>query len=46
MMLKFIGEEKFKEGLQIYINRHQGGNAKMVDLFDALNEVGLHIYRV
>lgn len=39
MMMKFMGDDKFADGLAQYIEDFQYGNAAMVDLFDSLNKV-------
>ena len=38
MLERFLGADKFQEGLQIYIKRHQYANARTRDLWNALGE--------
>jgi aminopeptidase N len=38
MLVAFIGEEQFRKGLNIYLNRFQYNNAKTNDLWQALSE--------
>lgn len=39
MIAAFIGNDAFYEGLRVYLNRHQYGNAVTCDLWRALEEV-------
>ena len=38
MLEQYLGEDAFREGLRIYIKRHQYGNARTRDLWNALGE--------
>jgi aminopeptidase N len=38
MIENFLGEENFRKGLNIYLNRHKYGNAITTDLWQALSE--------
>jgi puromycin-sensitive aminopeptidase len=38
MLVDYIGEDTFKQGLNLYLNRHQYGNATTADLWQALSE--------
>ena len=38
MVADYLGEEAFKKGLNIYLNRHQYANAVTTDLWNALSE--------
>ena len=38
MLEHYLGADAFKDGLQIYIDRHQYGNARTTDLWNALGE--------
>lgn len=39
MVSAFLGADKFKEGLQLYMKRHAYGNTETVDLWNAWSEV-------
>lgn len=39
MVERWIGEEAFQEGMQLYMKRHRFGNAEASDLWDVLGEV-------
>jgi puromycin-sensitive aminopeptidase len=39
MLASFLGNETFKKGLNIYLNRHKYANALTEDLWIALSEV-------
>lgn len=39
MMANFLGEEAFKDGLTLYLNKHKYANAAQDDLWQALTEV-------
>ena len=38
MLEQYLGEEPFRAGLNLYMKRHEYGNAKTTDLWDALGE--------
>ena len=38
MIVGFMGEDSFKKGLTIYLNKHKYGNARSADLWSALQE--------
>jgi len=38
MLEQFVGEEAFRRGMNIYMNRHRYGNARTLDLWNALGE--------
>ncbi|KAL1132751.1 hypothetical protein AAG570_010703 [Ranatra chinensis] len=40
MISSFLGEDKFRKGLQIYLLKHKYGNAKRTQLWDAFAEAG------
>ncbi|MFV0259707.1 MAG: M1 family metallopeptidase [Acidimicrobiales bacterium] len=38
MLEQYLGEERFRDGIRLYMNRHQFGNADTTDLWDAIEE--------
>ena len=42
MLEDFLGEEAFRDGLRIYLTRHEYSNARTRDLWDALGEASGH----
>ncbi len=36
MAEQYLGQERFRDGIRLYIDRHKGGNAAGADLWDAL----------
>eukprot|EP01034_Spumella_vulgaris_P022812 gene22812-28982_t len=39
MVAAIVGKDKFREGLQLYMNRHAYGNTETIDLWNAWSEV-------
>jgi puromycin-sensitive aminopeptidase len=39
MLEQYLGEERFRDGIRLYMARHQYGNTETSDLWDALEEV-------
>lgn len=39
MLARFLGKDKFREGLSYYLKRHAYGNTDTADLWDALEEI-------
>ncbi len=39
MLEQYLGEEKFRDGVRHYLNKHAYGNSETTDLFESLQEV-------
>jgi puromycin-sensitive aminopeptidase len=39
MLEQYLGEDKFREGVRHYLNKHAYGNSETTDLFESLEEV-------
>ncbi|XP_059152316.1 puromycin-sensitive aminopeptidase-like [Physella acuta] len=47
MLQSFIGDEAFRKGMKLYLNKHKFGNTRTKDMWDALSESsGMDISRI